>query len=318
MKRDHARAGFRYPLHWRLMDMLEGIAEWLWPRRFSRYTGWLLIMPAILLVGILVIGLIEIGAGSLHLLDTSTFRPSEEYSLDNYRIALDSRTYRAVLIRSVFGSALTVVFTLILGFPFAYMLVRTEQALVRKALLVTLFLPFFIGQVVRAYGILILLGTSGVVNKALELVGIGPFRLLYNFPAVVFGEVQYMLPFAVLMIAPALTAVPREIETAAASLGANWIRTMLYVILPMARPGLIGATLIVGTLTLTDFAIPAMLGGGSQDFIANSIYDQFFRTSDQGLGAALTLLLVLVGSTFTALAVALFGIGTLGMRPDEK
>lgn len=318
MERERAGAGFRYPLHWHLMDAMEAVAERLWPRRFSRHSGWILILPAVLLVGILVLGLVETGASSLHVLDTSTFRLSEHYTLDNYRTALASKTYRAVLTRSVLGAALTVLFTLILGFPFAYMLVRTERALVRKALLVTLFLPFFIGQVVRAYGILILLGTSGVVNKALGMVGIEPLRLLYNFPAVVFGEVQYMLPFAVLMLAPALTAIPRETEVAANSLGADWLRTLWHVIVPMARPGLVGATLIVGTLTLTDFAIPAMLGGGSQDFIANSIYDQFFRTSDQGLGSALTLLLVLVGSTFTALAVAVFGIGTLGMRQGDK
>ena len=103
-----------------------------------------------------------------------------------------------------------------------------------------------------------------------------------------FGLVQYMLPFAVLMLAPALTAIPEEIERAAESLGANWLRT-----LPPRRPadgeaGLVGAGIVVFTLTLTDFAMPAILGGGSNDFIANAIYDQFFRTSDAGLGATLT------------------------------
>ena len=67
--------------------------------------------------------------------------------------------------------------------------------------------------------------------------------------------------------------------------------------LPLARPGLVGAGLVVFTLSLTDFAMPAILGGGSQDFIANAIYDQFFRTSDQGLGSTLALLLVALGST---------------------
>jgi putative spermidine/putrescine transport system permease protein len=71
--------------------------------------------------------------------------------------------------------------------------------------------------------------------------------------------------------------------------------------------------LVVGTLTLTDFAIPAMLGGGSQDFTANAIYDQFFRTADQGLGAALTMVLVALGSAFVGIVVAVFGAGTLGL-----
>ncbi|WP_435997533.1 ABC transporter permease [Rhizobium sp. LjRoot30] len=192
-------------------------------------------------------------------------------------------------------------------------MVRTPSTALRKFLLIALFLPFFIGQVVRAYGWLIILGNQGMVNEAFGLIGIAPMRLLYNYPAVLFGLIQYMMPFAVLMLAPALTAIPEEIEAAAGSLGADWIRTFRHVVLPMARPGFVGAGLVVLTLSLTDFAIPAMLGGGSQDFIANAIYDQFFRTSDQGLGATLALMLVAVGSLLVGLVFTLFGAGTLAM-----
>lgn len=305
--------GFRYPLRWRVMDMLEATVDLLWPRRLAGLTGWLLILPAIVLVGLLVIGLLQIADSSLHTLDKSNFRLSDDYTLQNYRTILESPTYGRVIFRSVLAAALTVVFTLVLAFPFAYILVRTHSALIRKGLLVILFLPFFIGQVVRAYGLVIILGTNGIVNQGLGLVGVGPLRLLFNFPAVVFGEVQYMLPFAVLMLAPAVTAIPQETETAASSLGANWWRGLWHITLPMAKPGIVGAGLVVGTLTLTDFAIPAMLGGGSQDFIANAIYDQFFRTADQGLGAALALMLVVLGSVFVGAVVAVFGVGTLGM-----
>ncbi len=304
---------FRYPLKWRIMDALEAALDLLWPRALSHYTGWALIAPAILLVGILVLGLVQIAGSSLHVLDRATFLPSDDYTLANYQAVAESATYWRILWRSLLGAALTVVFTLLLALPYAYVMVRTDSARIRKALLVALFLPFFIGQVVRAYGILIVLGSSGAVNDLLGLFGVAPLRLLFNFPAVVFGLVQYMLPFAVLMLAPALTAIPRETEIAASSLGANWWRSMLHVVIPMARPGLIGAGLVVGTLSLTDFAMPAMLGGGSQDFIANAIYDQFFRTADQGLGAALALLLVALGSVIVGVVIALFGAGTLGM-----
>lgn len=304
---------FRYPLGWRVMDIMEKTLDLLWPRRFAEMTGWLMILPALLLIGLLVIGLIQIADNSLHILDKSTFRLSAEYTLQNYQTILESPTYGGIILRSAMAAALTVVFTLILAFPFAYILVRTHRPLVRKSLLVVLFLPFFIGQVVRAYGLLIILGTTGIINQGLDLVGVAPARLLFNFPAVVFGEVQYMLPFAVLMLAPALTAIPQETETAASSLGANWWRGLWHITLPMAKPGILGAGLVVGTLTLTDFAIPAMLGGGSQDFIANAIYDQFFRTADQGLGAALALTLVALGSIFAGVVIAAFGSGTLGM-----
>ena len=61
---------------------------------------------------------------------------------------------------------------------------------------IALFLPFFIGQVVRAYGWLIILGNQGMVNEALGLVGVPPMRLLYNYPAVLFGLVHLVI-FAV-------------------------------------------------------------------------------------------------------------------------
>ena len=93
---------------------------------------------------------------------------------------------------------------------------------------------------------------------------------MFIYPAVLFGLVHYMLPFAVLMLAPAMTAIPEEVEAAAGSLGATWVKTMWYVVIPMARPGLIGAGLVVLTLSLTDFDMPALLGGGSNDFIDNA------------------------------------------------
>jgi putative spermidine/putrescine transport system permease protein len=243
---------------------------------------------------------------------------SENYTLANYQRALTEKFFMTVAGRSLMGSVIVTLITLIFAFPYAYLMVRTPSSALRKFLLVALFLPFFIGQVVRAYGWLIILGNQGMVNEALGLVGVPPIRLLYNYPAVLFGLVQYMLPFAVLMLAPALTAIPAELESAASSLGANWVRTFRHVVLPLARPGLVGAGLVVVTLSLTDFAIPAILGGGSQDFIANAIYDQFFRTSDQGLGATLSLMLVAVGSILVGVVFLLFGAGTLAMTGDRK
>lgn len=304
---------FRYPLRWRLMDAVERLADLVWPRRLSPWTGWLFILPALLLVGLLVLGLVQIADNSLRTLDTSTFLMSEEMSLDNYTKALSTPAYLTVASRSLSAAVMTTLLTLFFAFPYAYALVRVRKSWIRKALLITLFLPFFIGQVVRAYGWLIILGNSGMVNEALSLVGVAPMRLLFNYWAVIFGLVQYMLPFAVLLLVPALTAIPEETETAAGSLGASWPRILWHVLLPMAKPGLIGAGLVVFTLTLTDFAVPAMLGGGSQDFIANAIYDQFFRTADQGLGAALTLLLVAAGSVLVGLVFLVFGAGTLAM-----
>lgn len=307
-----------YPIIWRIMDVLENTFSAIWPKGGGKYTPYLMLAPAILLVGTLVIGLLYIGDSSLRTLDRSTFQFSDTWSLENYQRALTEAFTWTIIWRSLLGSIIVTFITLALALPYAYTMVRTSSNGLRKLLLIALFLPFFIGQVVRAYGWLIILGNQGIINDALGLVGVEPLRLLFNYPAVLFGLVQYMLPFGVLMLAPAMTAIPEEIEAAAGNLGASWVNTMRYIVIPMAKPGLIGAGLVVLTLSLTDFAMPAILGGGSQDFIANAIYDQFFRTSDQGFGSSLAIILVAIGSIIVGLIFTIFGAGTLALGSDKK
>ena len=300
------------------MDVFENAFAAIWPKRGGKYAPYLMLTPAIVLVGTLVVGLFYIGDTSMRTLDRTTFQFSDYWTLENYSRALSESFTAAIIWRSLLGALIVTAVTLCLAFPYAYVMVRTPNAALRKFLLITLFLPFFIGQVVRAYGWLIILGNQGIVNDVLGLVGVEPLRLLFNYPAVLFGLVQYMLPFAVLMLAPAMTAIPEEIEAAAGSLGASWVKTMTHVVIPMAKPGLVGAGLVVLTLSLTDFAMPAILGGGSQDFIANAIYDQFFRTSDQGFGASLAIILIALGSVLVGVIFTVFGAGTLELGGTDK
>ena len=302
------------PVLWRLLDGIERIAAVLWPPRFRAATPWLFIAPALLLVGVLVIGLGYMIEYSLHELDLATYRLKTAYSLTNYQTLIDSPVYFRVVSRTVIAAIIVTAITIALAFPYAYVMVRTPSAAIRKFLLISLFLPFFIGQVVRAYGWLIVLGKEGLINSALSGIGLDTFNLIYNYPAVLFGLVQYMLPFAVLLLAPAITAISEDVELASESLGANWMRTLWNIVIPMARPGLIGASVVVFTLTLTDFAMPEILGGGGNDFAANLIYDSFFQISNPGLGAALSMVLVTLGSILVAIVFRLAGTGTLGFR----
>ncbi len=281
--------------------------------RLRGATGWLFLTPALLLVGILAIGLGYIVEYSFHELDISTYRLKEAYSVGNYVDMATRPVYWRVLARSVLGALLVTAISLFLAFPYAYLLTRIRSAAWRKFLLVALFLPFFIGQVVRAYGWLIILGQKGIINALLQGLGLSALDLIYNYGSVIFGLVQYMLPFAVLLILPAMAAIPEDVERASEGLGATWPRTLAHVVLPMARPGLIGAGIVVFTLTLTDYAMPEILGGGGNDFIASAIYDSFFQISNAGLGAALSVALVLVGSVFVAVFFSLARTTTLDL-----
>jgi putative spermidine/putrescine transport system permease protein len=295
-----------------LMDGIEAARATLFPKGGGRLTPWLFLLPAILVTGLLAVGIVPLVDASLKTLDRATFRMGETWSLANFATLWDRPVYAILAWRTVLAAVVVTGLTLAIALPYAWAMVRTPRPWLKKLLLVSLFLPFFIGQVVRAYGWLIVLGQQGLVNTTLAWLGLPTIGVLYTFPGVVLGLVQYMLPFAVLMLAPAFTAVSDEVELASASLGATPARTFAHIVLPLVKPGLVAAGVVVFTLTLTDFAMPAIMGGGRNDFLANGIYDAFFRLSDPGLGGALAIVLTLIGTTIAGVILTLFGLGTLG------
>jgi putative spermidine/putrescine transport system permease protein len=290
--------------------MEAGLAR-AWPVSRARFTPYLMLLPVVLVVGILMAGIIVLSDASLRIVDRDTFLPSENYSLGNYREIIARTFFTSVFLRSLFGAALVTIFCLILAFPYAYLMVRTGNSRLRKLLLFSLFLPFLIGEVVRAYGWLIVLGQEGMINNVLMALGLNRMRLLYNFPSVVAGLTQYMLPLAVLLISPAIVAIDEDLETASAGLGASWLGTWRHIVLPLSASGIIGASVVVFTISLTDFAMPAIMGGGKSDFMANLIYAAFFNFTDSGLGSALSIILVALGSAVFAIFYALVGRRTL-------
>jgi putative spermidine/putrescine transport system permease protein len=297
---------------------IERLRRQIWPDALAPHTGWLLLAPAVALVTLLALSLLVVGDSSFRLLDRATFRLGEDYALGNYRTLIERPVYLWIILKTLLAALIVTGVTLLLAFPYAYLMVRTERPGWRRLLLISLFLPFFLGQVIRAYGWLIILGKQGLLNGLLQALGLPPVALIYSFAGVLLGLVQYMLPFAVLLLAPALSAIPKELELASTSLGARPLSTFRHVVLPLARPGLVAAGVVVFTLTLTDFAMPEIMGGGGNDFIANAIYDGFFQLADAGLGAALAVVLTLLGTALVALVFTLLGAGALGHRRTRQ
>ncbi|MBZ0261880.1 MAG: ABC transporter permease [Hyphomicrobiales bacterium] len=307
----HSKKQFAYPLKWRLFDAIEAIFETVALPKMRAATPYIWLAPALALIGLLGVGMFLMLDASFRELDRSTFTLSSTYSLVNYARLADYSVFKAVLVRSVLASLVVTVTTVALALPYAYTMVRTEGARTRKLLLFCLFVPFFIGAVVRGYSWVIVLGREGLVNDFFGLFGFEPFRILFTPLAVVIGMVQYMLPFAVLMIAPAITSIPKEVELAAEGLGANWRRTIWEVVLPLAKPGIVSATIVVFTLSITDYAMPYMMGGGMYDFVSNLVVDIFLGISDRGLGAALVVVLVALGSLIVTAIFLAFDYRTI-------
>jgi putative spermidine/putrescine transport system permease protein len=183
--------------------------------------------------------------------------------------------------------------TLVLGFPLALFLSRTDSRY-RGILLSLTLAPIVISVVVRAYGWIVLLANRGLVNSALMQIGLiaRPIRLVFNETGVEIATTHVLLPFMVLAIMGSLQGVQVALEEAAASLGARRWRVLLDVVLPLSLPGVAAGTLLVFILSASSFVTPVLLGGQVVLTVPMLALQQFTTTFNWAFGSALTMLLL--------------------------
>lgn len=302
-------------IKWRIEDKIIAVKQKL-PARFYRsppdWLGYWFLLPSLILVGSIVIGLLFLLHDSF-LQFSSLEGITDQYTTENWRSFFSSGSYMRVFLRTLGLSAVITLVSICLAFPYAYLTIRVRSAIVRKLLLISVFTPFFTGMVIRAYGWLIVLGENGLVNEFLALFGIGPFRILGTIPAVILGALQIMIPFAIMMIAPSIESIDRSVEQAAQNLGANRWETFRHVVMPLAFPGITGATIVVFTITTTLYAVPQILGLGRVNFMANVIYDTLFLVGNRPLAAVMAISLVVVNSLIVLVVFTKVGVGTLNV-----
>jgi len=315
------REGLRYGslrAKWRVVDALIAVKERL-PIDFEEVTnrlGYALILPGILLVSFLAVGMALLAWYSVLTYDTIQIIVYE-YTLGNWEQLAGTDAFFTVFLRTILYSAAVTVGCVTLAIPYAYLVVRTDRTLFRYLLLFGLFVPFFTGVIIRAYGWLIILGENGLLNWVLGALSLPTVSFLGTPVAVLVALLQYLLPFAVLMLTPAIASIDPDLERAAKNCGANQWQTFRHVVLPLARPGITAATIVSFTICMANYSIPDLLGGGTLSFVANFIYDQVFGTLNYPFAAVLSLVLVAVASSFVLVVFKVYGTGTLGTEVDE-
>jgi len=303
---------------WRVMDALIAATERLpiEATGVSNRFGYVLVSP-----GVLVVSFLAVGMGLLVWYSVLTYDPIEifvyEYTLANWKRLLETRAFHRVFVRTILYSAVVTVGCVTLAVPYAYLVVRTDRALFRNLLLFGLFVPFFSGIIIRVYGWLIILGKDGLLNWGLQVIGFGRVDVIGTPIAIFVGLLQYLLPFAVLLVTPAIASIDSDLERAARNCGATGWETFRYVVLPLARPGITAATIVVFTISMANYSIPDLLGGGTNAFVANFIFNKIFDTLNYPFAAVLSLVLVGVASLFVLAVFKIYGTGTLGMEVDR-
>lgn len=204
------------------------------------------------------------------------------------------RTFRICLI----VTALSVV----AAYAVAYVWVR-GTGLQRRLAEFCILIPFWISILTRAFGWLALLSNRGLINTWLQAAGLsGPLPLAYNEFSVILGITHVLTPLAVFPLASSMRSVDERVLLAARGLGASRPRIFWRVFLPMTASGVVGAALIVFVFTLGFFVTPAILGGGRSIMAAELVWLRMFQSPDWGLGAAISVaLVIMVGALMAAL-----------------
>jgi putative spermidine/putrescine transport system permease protein len=204
-------------------------------------------------------------------------------------IALFKPLYAWVFLDTVWICFLTAFFTLMVGYPLAYALAHARSRFVKSVLLIIVVTPLFLGEVVRTYSWIIVLGNNGFLNAALLKLRLidRPLQLMFTRLGVVTALVHVTLPVMVIMIAAALSHIDRDYRRAAESLGAGPIRAFLTVTLPLSMPGVVAGVTTSFAWTFSAFATPQMIGGGRVNMISNLVYQLGFASFNFPFAASL-------------------------------
>ncbi|GAB1583499.1 ABC transporter permease [Phyllobacterium phragmitis] len=255
-------------------------------------TPWLLVSPgAVLFAGLVIVPLVLTVILSFLTYDYNA-GIGDGYTLAHYAQVLSDSYYLEIFWRTLRLAFLTTVLCAVIGAPEAYILSRMRKPW-RSIFLLVIIGPLLVSVVVRAFGWSMLLGSTGLVNAALAVLGLGPVRLLYTETAIVIALVHIMLPFMVIPVWTALQKLDPMVEAAAWSLGASRFTALRRVVMPQVSIGLLSGSLIVFGLSASAFAIPGLLGGRRLKMAATLVYDEYMQELNWPTGAAIAIIVLI-------------------------
>lgn len=215
--------------------------------------------------------------------------------LGNYQALFANSAYSRVLLNTFSVAGLVTLFSVLLGFPLAWVITLTPRGWGRWMLNVVL-LSMWTSLLARTYAWLVLLQASGMINKVLMAVGVidQPLEMVHNLTGVVIGMTYIMIPFIVLPLQATLQAIDPLVLQAGAICGASPWSNFIRVFLPLCRPGLFCGALMVFVMSLGYYVTPALLGGARDMMLPEFIVLQVQSFLNWGLASAAAALLILI------------------------
>jgi len=246
---------------------------------------WLILLVAIPLIYVLVLSFLT---------RLPNGRVSWVFTLANYRKLLNPEYFQVYGI-SIFIAAVTTLICIFLSYPFAWYMAQGSEKK-KTVMMLLVIIPFWTNSLIRIYGWKTILGAEGVLNKFLHALHIidQPLQMLFSIPAVILGMIYTLLPFMILPIYTSVEKLDRALLEAANDLGAKRISSFLQVSLPLTSPGIFAGSIMVFIPSLGYFFVSDLLGGGNTMMVGNLIKNQFYTAQNWPLGAALSIILIVI------------------------
>jgi putative spermidine/putrescine transport system permease protein len=265
-------------------------------RRGEGWTAAALLAPATVFVALCLLAPLVI----LFRYSLNDFVTTKKMMVEAVTVANYVRFFTDPYYTSILGVTLRIAVTvtaacLILGFPLAYVVARTQSRF-KHLLIIAIVLPLFVGNAVRAAGWMVVFGNKGFLNTMLEWLGLidRPLEIMFTEKAVIIGIIAVTLPFMVLTLQSVIESIDRAVEEAAFSLGAPPVTMFRRVLWPLAMPGILAGTILTFILAMNAYATPFLLGGPLFKMMAPLVYNQFTQQTNWPFGGAIAFILMTV------------------------
>jgi len=216
-------------------------------------------------------------------------------NLGNYTQLFADSQYVVAYLSSIRIAVIATVFTLLIGYPMAYVISRLSPS-ARNIAMMLVVLPSWTSFLIRVYAWMGLLKSNGVLNNFLLWLGVidQPLEILHTNLAVYIGIVYAYLPFMVLPIYTALTRIDYSLVEASLDLGARPLKTFFQVIVPLTKGGIIAGSMLVFIPAVGEFVIPELLGGPDSIMIGRVLWQEFFNNRDWPVASAVAIVMLLL------------------------
>jgi spermidine/putrescine transport system permease protein len=238
------------------------------------------------------------------------------YTLDNWVEFFLLNVYTIPFLRSIVFSIILTISTLILTYPIAYFLAQHLPKSKQLLYLLILLIPFWVGEIIRTYAIMILLGNRGLINLILQFFGLieKPIPFMYTYFSLGIGIVYLTSLYMLLPLYSILEQIPKNLLEASADLGAGpWTR-FWRVTLPLSKDGIASGCTLVFLISMGFYAAPVMLGGPSSTMFSETIAGHFNVAADRWpVGAAFSSIMLISTLVIAATFLKIMGRGGKGI-----